>query len=128
MKIQDYQQHSTLRKKTFLWKETCQIIYDTLFKIIGKPDLTIFIYADKNTRIERITKRNSNDEDLKDSLFEDSVFEKMVDFAEKNVMRYVILDTTNLSIDKSKREIEKIINKEIGNKTMRRVLKNDWFK
>lgn len=111
----------------YIWNSDneCQIIYETLFKIIGKPDLTIMINADKESRIERIKKRNSNDADLQDSILEDSVFEQMVDFVKKNDMRYEILDTTDLTIDEAKKQIEKIIDKEINNKKIRKVLKSD---
>lgn len=55
----------------YFWNSdsTCQTIYDTLFKIIGKPDLTLFLYANVETRIKRIRNKNKKDPDLFDAEF-----------------------------------------------------------
>lgn len=87
----------------------CQIIYDTLFKLIGKPDLTILLYAEVNTRIDRIKLKDDKDPDLLDMDVYKNDYEKMLKFIEKNSLNYYFIDTTKLSLY----ETEKVVSKKV---------------
>ena len=83
-------------------------IYDILVKECS-PDLTILLYATSETRYKRLYKRNPHDIDLLDpTVFEDGT-DKMVKFLEKYNMKYVIVDTNNMSIDEMNAYVERII-------------------
>lgn len=88
-------------------------IYDILVKECA-PDLTILLYATSSTRYKRLSKRNPHDIDLLDpTVFEDGT-DKMVKFLEKYNMKYVIVDTNNMTIDEMNKEVERIIDGELN--------------
>ena len=67
------------------------------------------LYATSETRYKRLYKRNPHDIDLLDpTVFEDGT-DKMVKFLEKYNMKYVIVDTNNMSIDEMNAYVERII-------------------
>lgn len=85
----------------YFWNgsENSEKAFDAIINIIGKPDLTIILYASPEDRYKRIYSRDKNDPDLKDpEKFVDG-YNKMIYFAEQKQLNYVILDTTNKSID-----------------------------
>lgn len=63
------------------------------------PDLTIVLYADIDTRISRIKSRNAEDEDLTEKMVLNEGYEKMLSFADETNIPYVVIDTTNKSIE-----------------------------
>lgn len=91
----------------YFWNsdEECKPIYDAMFNIIGKPNLTIILHAEYKELLKRIKSRNINDPDLLS--IEENGLNKMVEFVEKNKINYEIVDTTNKSI----KDVEKIIDK-----------------
>lgn len=72
-------------------------IYDLIIKKIGKPDLTVILYADEDTIKTRLLKRNSNDKDLNRLFNTEIVYEKMISFCELKHFPYVVIDTTKLT-------------------------------
>ncbi len=62
------------------------------------PDLTIILYADVPTRIERIKKRNINDEDLVNEITLKDGYEKMINYADELNMPYILINTNNMDL------------------------------
>ena len=87
--------------------------FDYLVRICGKPDYTIVLYATGEKRKSRIYNRNPNDPDLINKSFNDSHYEKMIDFLKKYHMPYYVLDNGDLSLAET---IESIIShlREVG--------------
>lgn len=103
----------------FFWNETeeTKVVFKTLIDIIGKPDLTILLYASNNTRRERLKKRDMNDKDLKDDEKWTEGYGKMERFLqefqlpykriltdgknEKEVLKEVLSHVNNISIQKA---------------------------
>ncbi len=74
-------------------------IFQTIIEQSGVPDLTILLYATPETRMERLYKRDANDPDLFDPDKKDDGYKKMVYFANKFNLPYVLIDTENKSLE-----------------------------
>ncbi len=72
-------------------------IFDLLIKKVGKPTLTVILYADEKTIKNRLLNRNVQDSDLKRIDKTEMVYEKMVSFCELKHFPYVVIDTSNLN-------------------------------
>lgn len=59
------------------------------------PDLTLVLYGDVEIRRQRIFNRNSNDPDLNEHITMDYGYDKMIDFANKIKMSYIMVNTNN---------------------------------
>lgn len=91
-------------------------MYQTLVELIGMPDMSVILYASPEVRLNRIYRRNKEDKDLKDSSISVDEYGRMIKFAKKFNMPYIIIDTEEKSIEDIIQEIEnKIIkrNKEV---------------
>ena len=75
-------------------------IFDYFLSKAVLPDLTIILYADIPTRIERIKKRNINDEDLSNEITLKDGYEKMINYANELNMSYILINTDNMDLDK----------------------------
>lgn len=97
----------------YFWNsdDSCQSIYNALFDIIGKPDLTLILYADADTRINRIKSRNINDPDLSDIEKYQDGFAKMMEFVQNNDLPSEIVDTSGLTIEEVQKKVDKIMEK-----------------
>lgn len=99
-------------------------IFDALIETSGVPDLTIILYATPKTRIERLRKRDSEDPDLSDPDKMDDGYAKMMYFADKFKLPYIVINTENKSLE----EVKQVVDVEIANlkgKTKKLVRKNE---
>lgn len=84
-------------------------IFKALIETSGVPDLTIILYATPKTRMERLKKRDKNDPDLDDPDKMDDGYNKMIYFAEKFNLPYIVVDTENKSLE----EVKQVVDEEI---------------
>jgi len=87
-------------------------IFDAVFKTIGAPDYSFIVYGDTETISKRLKTRDEQDSDLRKTGKIKEVYDKMVYFATKNKMPYLLIDTT----DKTPENIVQIMLKELKNK------------
>ena len=71
--------------------------------------MSVILYASPEVRLSRIYNRNKNDKDLNDQNIKTDEYRKMVKFAEKFGMPYIIIDTEEKDVQKIVEEIEKKI-------------------
>lgn len=95
--LSNFQQNGT--------KENVQI-YKTLVELIGTPDMSIILYASPETRLKRIWERDKGDKDLHDEAIKKDEYSRMIKFAEKFNMPYLVIDTEGKSIEQIIQEIE----------------------
>jgi len=83
----------------FAWSGTdeSQDYFEILHKIIGNPDFTFILKADKEIIKKRMTKRDSNDSDLIKIEKVNSIYDKMQSFAKKHNMPHQVVDSSNMS-------------------------------
>ena len=81
-------------------------IYQTLIELIGIPDMSVILYASPEVRLERIYNRNKEDKDLRDKSIITDEYNKMIKFAEKFKMPYIVINTERTSIENIIQEIE----------------------
>ena len=81
-------------------------IYQTLIELIGIPDMSVILYASPEVRLERIYNRNKEDKDLRDKSIITDEYNKMIKFAEKFKMPYIVINTERKSIENIIQEIE----------------------
>lgn len=84
-------------------------VYDLLVQKIGKPTLTVILYASDDTIISRIKGRDATDKDVNKVAESKRLYEKMVDFSNKYELPYMVIDTSSLApADVVKVIIEKV--------------------
>lgn len=71
-------------------------IFNLLIKKIGKPTLTVILYANQVTIRSRLIKRNVNDKDLLRVNKSEQVYERMISFCEFKHFPYIVIDTSDL--------------------------------
>ena len=101
--LSNFQQNGT--------KENAQI-YKTLVELIGVPDISIILYASPETRLKRIADRvkgDKDDKDLHDEAIKRDEYSRMIKFAQKFEMPYLVIDTEEKSIEAIIQEIEEKI-------------------
>ena len=86
-------------------------IFSTMINMVGKPDLTILLYAKTEERLERIRRRNPYDRDLKDPDMKIFGYDKMIDFATRYNLPFIIVNTEDLNIEETYRICDKVIDK-----------------
>lgn len=84
-------------------------VYDLLVKKLGFPDLTVILYADEHAILSRLRHRDELDSDIKKVTLAKEKYEKMIYFCEKYKMPYMVIDTSNLSLE----EVVEVIMKRI---------------
>lgn len=84
-------------------------IYELLYEILGAPNYTFILKGSRDVIKERLISRNHSDSDLKKLDFVDSVYAKMVQYADKYNMHYHIIETDNKLPQVIVEEILKII-------------------
>ena len=84
-------------------------IYNLILKKIGKPTLTVILYAKPKTIINRLKSRNINDSDLNKINLSEKAYERMIYFCEIKKLNYIIVDTTNKKVEEVVDEILKHI-------------------
>jgi len=115
MAVRNFAGHDIIIDRHFVsnyyWNsdDSCQAIYRALFDIIVKPDLTIILYADTETRMQRIKHRDETDPDLFDDEKYDDGFSRMIEFVENNSHFYRVIDTSGLTINEVKHSADSIM-------------------
>lgn len=80
-------------------------IYSLILKKIGKPKLTVILYAKPEVIMSRLKKRDINDSDLcKVEKFE-KAYERMIYFCETKKLNYMVVDTSNKNVEEVVDEI-----------------------
>lgn len=102
----------------YFWNgsERSNSIFKNMIDIIGKPDITILLYASVETRLKRLYQRNKNDFDLSDTEKHVLGYDKMIDFLEKFEITYVLVNTENKNQDEVYLEVCKIVDSLENNK------------
>lgn len=100
---------------SYFWdcNEKNKNIFDYFLPKAALPNLTIILYADVSTRIERIKNRNINDGDLENEITLKDGYEKMVNYAEELNIPYILIDTNNMDLDEVLNTCSDIIEKII---------------
>lgn len=70
-------------------------IYNLILKKIGKPSLTVILYATKDIILTRLKKRDINDPNIAKVEKSEEIYEKMIYFCETKKFEYIIIDTSN---------------------------------
>jgi len=98
----------------FLWSgdESSRPVFDCLIKLIGKPDITILLFADEDTIKSRISKRSKNDKDLEKAHLSKYAIKKMEQFLNDYDMKYFKLNSSHLEIEQVVDSIMAILKKE----------------
>lgn len=84
-------------------------VYNLLVNKLGKPNLTVILYANESTLFARLRHRDEEDSDLAKVKIAKEKYEKMIFFCEKHQLPYMIIDTS----DKTPEEIVDQIIKRI---------------
>lgn len=85
-------------------------IYNLILKKIGKPKLTIILYADQDTILSRLKCRNINDADISKISKSEKAYERMIYFCETKKIKYIVIDTSK----KNPNEVVDEILKKMG--------------
>lgn len=85
-------------------------IYNLILKKIGKPKLTVILYATPDAILKRLKKRDINDSDIKKVDLSEKSYERMIYFCETKKLEYLVIDTSN----KTPEEAVDLIIKRIG--------------
>lgn len=86
-------------------------VYDLAVNKIGAPKLTIILYSPVETIIDRLKHRNKNDKDIKRAAQSEKIYERMMEFCTIYKFPYIIVDNSQINIDKTVDTILKEINK-----------------
>lgn len=97
----------------YFWNgtERSENIYKLLLEILGKPDLTIILYASAETRAKRIHERDVNDKDLSDPKKFILGYDKMIKFAKSYKLPFLIINTEKFSENQVFKICNSLINK-----------------
>ena len=87
------------------------MVFKSMIDIVGKPDITIILYASPETRRQRMILRDKNDKDLNDSDKFQNGYDKMLYFLNRFTLPYIWIDTENKSVDEILNEIYAEIDK-----------------
>ena len=81
----------------YFWNGSKQtdIIFNNMIELIGKPDITILLYASIETRMQRLYNRNPNDYDLMDEEKHVFGYDKMLYFLNKYDIPFIVVNTEN---------------------------------
>ncbi|MBR1676232.1 MAG: AAA family ATPase [Clostridia bacterium] len=85
-------------------------IYNLILKKIGKPKLTVILYATPDVILKRLKKRDINDADIAKVEKSEKAYERMIFFCETKKLNYIVIDTS----DKTPEETVEIVLKKLG--------------
>lgn len=85
-------------------------IYNLILKKIGKPKLTIILYATPEAILKRLKHRDINDSDINKVNLSEKAYERMIYFCETKKLEYLVIDTSNMTPE----ETVDLIMKRIG--------------
>ncbi len=79
----------------YFWNGTVESeeVFKTMLDLIGIPDLTIVLYAGSEERMKRIASRDLLDKDLKDPDMLVFGYDKMIEFANKYKLPFLVINT-----------------------------------
>lgn len=86
-------------------------IYNLILTKIGKPKLTVILYATPEIILTRLKKRNINDPDIAKVPKSEKAYERMIYFCEKKKLEYIVIDTSNITTEETVNLIIKRIEK-----------------
>lgn len=86
-------------------------IYNLILTKIGKPKLTVILYAIPEIILTRLKKRNINDPDIAKVPKSEKAYERMIYFCEKKKLEYIVIDTSNITPEETVNLIIKRIEK-----------------
>lgn len=86
-------------------------IYNLILTKIGKPKLTVILYATPEIILIRLKKRNINDPDIAKVPKSEKAYERMIYFCEKKKLEYIVIDTSNITPEETVNLIIKRIEK-----------------
>ena len=109
----------------YFWNgtERSEIIFKSMIDLVGKPDITILLYASVNTRMERLYIRNQNDYDLTDPEKKVLGYDKMLDFLDKYELPYILIDTEGKTIEEVYSEVYKVVSSLRENYKVKKLVK-----
>lgn len=84
-------------------------IFSALVDTAGKPDLTIVLYAGAKERMKRIYKRNNDDKDLSDPEKMIFGYDKMIAFARRYDLPFLVINTEDYDIDMTYKICSKLV-------------------
>ena len=95
----------------YFWNgaEESKPVFKSMIELIGKPDITILLYASPQTRRKRVYLRDKNDRDLSDSEIWVEGYDKMKKFLDDFDLPYIPINTENRNIE----EVYEIVSKKI---------------
>ncbi len=82
-------------------------VYDLVISKIGKPELTVILYAPQKIIEQRMRNRNKNDPNLAIAGKSEEIYSRMIDFCESRGFDYLIIDTSDKSIEEIVNQIAK---------------------
>lgn len=85
-------------------------IYNLILKKIGKPKLTVILYATPGAILKRLKTRDINDADISKVEKSEEAYERMIYFCEMKKLKYIVIDTS----DKTPEETVDIILRKLG--------------
>lgn len=69
-------------------------IYDLIIKKIGKPNITVILYANPDVIMKRLKNRDTNDSDIYKVSKSEKAYERMIYFCEYKNLKYIVVDTS----------------------------------
>lgn len=95
----------------YFWNGTqkSEKMFETLIDLIGKPDLTIVLYAGNKVRADRINQRNPDDRDLKDPEKMVLGYDKMITFAGNYNLPFLVINTEKFDLAQTTKICEQVI-------------------
>lgn len=91
----------------FAWSLTDEYkdLYKYIIRKIGKPNLTVILYANKNVIRERMAKRKENDSNINKIPYTEIIYKRMISFSNELNLNYVVINTE----EKTPQEIVNLI-------------------
>jgi thymidylate kinase len=80
-------------------------IYNLILKKIGKPKLTVILYARPEAILARLKKRDINDPNIAIVGKSEKAYERMIYFCETKKLEYIVIDTSKKTVEEVVDEI-----------------------
>ena len=87
--------NSTQKTHTYRYGTGNKDIYNLILKKIGKPKLTVILYATPESILSRLKNRDINDSDISKVSLSEKAYERMIYFCETKKLEYLVIDTSN---------------------------------
>lgn len=105
----------------YFWNGTdeSKIVFETILNIIGKPDMTILLFANPKTRKERMTLRDENDKDISDPEKMVLGYDKMKEFLDDFKIPYIPVNTEDRNANKVYESVYKLVMDKIKQENLK---------